>query len=182
MLKAIYTIGYGTRELADFLALLRKHRISYLIDIRSRPYSKFRPDFCRDPLRKGLSNAGIRYAYMGDLLGGTPDDPTCYTDGKADYQKISSTDSYSRGIARLKRASEQDPRVCLMCSEMKPEECHRSKLIGRSLSEAGIPVLHIASDNEIRTQEHIMDILQRWQPTFFDVRLNSRKTYVEQRK
>ena len=34
-----------------------------------------------------------------------------------------------------------------MCSEGKPEMCHRSKLIGATLDELGIPVLHIDEDD-----------------------------------
>ena len=40
-----------------------------------------------------------------------------------------------------------------MCSEGKPEQCHRSKLIGASLDEEEIPVIHIDENDEQQTQD-----------------------------
>ena len=48
---AILTIGYGGRTLDDFLRLLRSHGVQYVIDVRSVPGSRHRPEFCGDPLR-----------------------------------------------------------------------------------------------------------------------------------
>jgi uncharacterized protein (DUF488 family) len=76
----VYTIGYGTREIDAVITLLRRYRINYLIDIRSKPYSRYKPDFSKDKLEEHLKQAGIRYVFMGDSLGGRPDDPACYDD------------------------------------------------------------------------------------------------------
>ena len=40
--------------------------------------------------------------------------------------------------------------MVLMCSEGKPEMCHRSKLIAASLIELGIPVAHIDEHDTLR--------------------------------
>ena len=40
-----------------------------------------------------------------------------------------------------------------MCSEGRPEQCHRSKLIGEALAAAGIPVCHIDEDGGLLTQD-----------------------------
>ncbi|RJP32567.1 MAG: DUF488 domain-containing protein [Candidatus Omnitrophota bacterium] len=175
--RVIYTIGYGKRTTDELLTILADHHITYLIDVRSSPYSKFKPEFSKTSLQPTLAQAGIRYVFMGDLIGGTPEDPVCYTDGKADYDKIAETERYQKGIARLLSAFEQNLSICLMCSEGKPELCHRSKLIGNTLKQKGIPVLHINEENETKTQEYIMNVIEGWQMTLFDMPLLSRKTY-----
>ena len=85
----IFTIGYGAREIDVFIAVLQQQRIEYLLDVRSRPYSRYKPDSSRDLLDGHLRRAGIRYLFLGDALGGRPADPTCYdADGKVDYTSL----------------------------------------------------------------------------------------------
>jgi uncharacterized protein (DUF488 family) len=67
----LYTIGYGAREIDAFIDVLRAYEIVYLIDIRSRPYSRYKPDFSKEALAGHLEEAGIRYVFMGDTLGGS---------------------------------------------------------------------------------------------------------------
>ena len=121
---ALFTIGYGARSLDEFLAALKAHGIEFLIDVRSAPYSKFKPEFSKDLLEHHLERAGIRYVFMGDALGGQPKDPACYTDGKVDYDKVRGQPFFQAGLERLKRAFEQPRRVALMCSEGRPEQVH----------------------------------------------------------
>ena len=33
----IYTIGYGSRSIEQFIEVLQEHKIAYLIDVRSTP-------------------------------------------------------------------------------------------------------------------------------------------------
>src|SRR5215471_13500970 len=84
----MHTIGYGARTVEQLIAALQANRIEYLIDVRSSPYSKFKPEFSREPLEAALKARGIRYVFMGDTLGGQPRDADCYTDGKVDYDKV----------------------------------------------------------------------------------------------
>ena len=46
-LSPLYTIGYGARTLEAFIAALQAQRIAYVVDVRSAPYSKFKPEFSR---------------------------------------------------------------------------------------------------------------------------------------
>ena len=139
----IYTIGYGARSVEALLAVLQTWQIAFVIDIRSAPYSRFKPEFSKEPLAREIERRHIRYLYMGDLLGGRPADPACYRDGKVDYDLVKQTAAYQEGIGRLRRAFAQQRRVALLCSEGRPEECHRSKLIGESLTGLDIPVIHL---------------------------------------
>lgn len=171
MVGEIYTIGYGTRDIDEFMRCLMNHKIDYVVDVRSVPFSSRRPEFSRDALRARLKEVGIGYAFMGDQLGGRPDDDGCYVDGRVDYAKLGKRDYYLAGIDRLRRALEHDYRLCIMCSEGHPDQCHRSKLIGQSLAERGIEVYHIGADGVVKTQNQIIEILMGgqlglWQPLF----------------
>ncbi len=164
----IFTIGYGAREIDAFIAVLQQQRIEFLLDVRSRPHSRYKPDFSRDLLEGHLRRAGIRYLFLGDSLGGRPADPTCYdADGKVDYAAVEQRAFYREGLERVARAYEQGRRVALMCSEGKPEACHRSKLIGKSLTRRGIPVAHIDEHNELISQEEVLPRLTGGQLSFF---------------
>lgn len=180
----IFTIGYGARPIEAFLDLLAGHQIGYLIDIRSAPYSRYKPEFGREALERELRRRGIRYVYLGQQLGGRPDDPDCYVedggDGarKVDYEKVKQKEFYQQGLGRVKAAYEQRLRVVLMCSEGKPEHCHRSKLIGASLETMGIPVLHIDENDDLRTQAAILTRLTAGQLNLFgETTFTSRKRY-----
>ncbi|HRN68818.1 MAG TPA: DUF488 domain-containing protein [Promineifilum sp.] len=180
-MTAIYTIGYGARDIDAFMAALRRYNIAYLIDVRSQPYSRYKPDFSKDALEEHLRRGGIRYVYMGDTLGGRPDDPTCYdAEGKVDYTAVTQRDFYQAGIERLTKAWSQGLTVSLMCSEGKPEMCHRSKLIGRTLTERGLTVTHIDEHDEAISQAEVILRLTGGQLSLFeDTRpgSTSRKSY-----
>jgi uncharacterized protein (DUF488 family) len=177
--QPLFTIGYGARTLEEFLAALKKNGIEYLIDVRTAPYSKFKPEFSKDLLQYHVERAGIHYLFMGDTLGGQPKDPACHTDGKVDYGKVRAQAAFQSGIERLRKAFEQQRRAALMCSEGKPEQCHRSKLIGEALAAAGIPVCHIDEDGGMLTQTEVIVRLTKGQMDLFgQASFTSRKRYA----
>jgi uncharacterized protein (DUF488 family) len=176
----IFTLGYGSRSLDEVIGLLQKHDLQFLIDVRSQPYSRFKPEFSRAALDDRLRHAGIEYVFLGEQLGGRPADDACYTQGKVDYEKCRQQPGYLDGLARLRTAWEKHLRVALFCSEGKPEECHRSKLIGASLIEEGIAVLHIDERGELITQEQVTHRVTGGQGDLFGApakMLSSRKRY-----
>ncbi|MGZ3615941.1 MAG: DUF488 domain-containing protein [Ktedonobacteraceae bacterium] len=156
----IYTIGYGNRSIEDFVKLLKKFDIKFLVDIRSQPYSRFNTDFSKDELEKSLKQHSIRYIFMGNTLGGRPKDNSCYVDGKVDYAKVREKSFYQEGISYLHTAWGKQLPIALMCSEVKPQECHRSKLIGNTLVEHQIDVAHIDEAGATKTQLQINQIIQ----------------------
>lgn len=165
--RSIYTIGHGNRTVEDLIRLLQQHRIAYLIDVRSQPYSRYQPEFSQKDLESHLNAHGIRYVFMGDSLGGRPDAPECYTDGKVNYELLREQDFYQAGLERLENAWRQDLGVMLLCSEQKPENCHRSKLIGRSLVTRGIPVAHIDENDALLSQQDVRLRVIGGQPSLF---------------
>ena len=164
---SLFTIGYGARTMEEFITALQTYRIEYLIDVRSSPYSKFKLEFSREPLEAAVKAAGFRYVFMGDTIGGQPRDPDCYTDGKVDYEKVRQQGFFQKGIERLRKAYQQGIRSALMCSEGRPEQCHRSKMIGEALAAIGIPLHHIDEDGQSLTQTQVMDRLTGGQLDFF---------------
>ena len=177
--RTLYSIGYGTRTIDEFVAALRRHQIEYVIDVRSSPYSRFRPEFSQAPLMSALKQRGLRYVFMGDLLGGQPKDQNCYTDGKVDYEKVRTKTFFKAGLDRLKKAHEQPIRAALLCSEGRPEQCHRAKLIGEALAAMGIPISHIDEDGQLCGQEEVIRRLTGGQLDLFGQPVfTSRKRYA----
>ncbi len=163
----IWTIGYGSRSIAEFIEVLQQYEIVYLIDVRSVPHSSYKPEFSKKPLANEVEKHGIRYVFMGDLLGGKPDDESCYVNGMVDYEKVNIAEFYQRGIERLHTAFSQQQRIALMCAEGKPEHCHRTKLISTTLTHQNLPVIHIDENSEQITQEQVIDRITGGQLNLF---------------
>ena len=85
---------------------------------------------------------------MGEALGGRPRRDTLYRDGAADYEAMAIEPEYVAGLDRLHGVAARS-RVCLMCAERDPLDCHRCLLVARSLAERGVAVAHILHDGAI---------------------------------
>lgn len=169
MSKPVYTIGHGTRKADEFLALLQQYNIRYLLDVRSRPYSRFNPQYNKQQLQTFLQENGITYVFMGDTLGGRPDDPDCYdAQGKISYEVLRDKPYFKEGIERVKTALAKDLDIALMCSERKPAECHRSRLIGQVLSKEHIELRHIDDLGGLKDQSTVMKEPGKGLPSLFD--------------
>jgi uncharacterized protein (DUF488 family) len=165
----LLTLGYGGRSETDILALLAHHGIEYVIDVRSTPWSRYRPEFSQDQLASSLRAHGIRYLFMGSELGGRPDDPACYDDdGRVDYRACECRPAFREGIARLQGAWRAGHFVALMCSEGRPEDCHRTKLVAAALVEAGVEVRHIDERGTLRSHDEVLDRLRGSQITLLE--------------
>ena len=159
--RAILTVGHSNHSLDGFLALLSKHRVAAVADLRSAPYSRFSPHFNRDALAAALKNRAIGYAYLGRELGGRPDDPACYEEGRVSYERIARTARFQDGLTRVEdmaaRGRAARGRVALMCAEKEPLDCHRTLLVARALE--GVCVAHILADGTLEAHEETMERL-----------------------
>jgi hypothetical protein len=98
----IRTIGYGARTIEQFVEAIQAVGTQYLVDVRSAPYSRFKPEFSRGPLAARLAQSGIHYVFMGDAPGGRPDDPSCYdADGRVDYAQCRLRPRFVEGLESL---------------------------------------------------------------------------------
>ncbi len=152
MIDTLFTIGYSGLAIDAFIALLEKHKITALCDVRSMPYSSRNLDFNREPLKKALKSRNIEYVFLGEELGARPTDLSCYVDGKAIYQKIASTTLFKNGLERIKLGMKKNFVLALMCAEKDPMTCHRSILICRHLRRPGIDIRHIIDHETTETQ------------------------------
>lgn len=154
--RPILTIGYGLREIDEVVGLLRRHAVEYVGDVRSVPFSRRRPEFSRGPLSQTLRSENIRYVFLGDVLGGRPDDPSCYDeDGHVDYDRCKRSQIFDAGIERVETAYREAHALALLCSEGRPEDCHRSKLLAEMLVQRGVPVCHVNELGDLVEHEEV---------------------------
>jgi uncharacterized protein (DUF488 family) len=164
----ILTVGYGARSIEEFVAVLEDVGAEYLVDVRSAPYSRFKPEFSRESLAAALEPHGIRYVFMGKELGGKPDDPGYVgADGRVDYGRLRLRPAFADGLTGLEAGWEAGHTLVLMCSEGKPQECHRTKLIAEELVALGVHVAHIDEQGAIRSHDEIMAMITDGQETLF---------------
>jgi uncharacterized protein (DUF488 family) len=142
----IFTIGHSNTAFEALLENLRAYSIEAVADVRSQPASRYTPHFNRSELTWQLQEAGIRYAFMGDTLGGRPAGAEYYDgEGHVRYDLWSASDAFRDGIEDLMKQL-RSARIALMCAEEDPARCHRHLLIARVLRRRGIDgrtILHL---------------------------------------
>ncbi len=155
----IFTIGHSSLTADDFVRLLRSQGIDVVADVRSQPYSKRYPQYSRDDLRNLLRRAGLRYAFLGDQLGGRPASQQFYfEDGHVNYAAWAASDEFRIGLDRL-IASAAKWRIAMVCAEEDPATCHRHLLIARALRDLRgwdpARILHIRSTGRLQTDAEV---------------------------
>ena len=122
----IFTIGHSNKPISLLIALLIMHDIEVLVDCRSRPYSRYNPQFNRENMRRELEKAGIKYEWRGNNMGGLD-------------SNVHEEEAYEEYSERAKAGE----RIALCCSEGKPERCHRSWTLAPEFVKRGLCVYHI---------------------------------------
>jgi len=156
-MPGIFTIGHSNASSAGFVALLQRHAIALLVDVRAAPYSRRHPQFRRETLAAALDLAGVRYRWLGAALGGLREargasvhtalaEPAfqAYAAHMADADFIAAVDKLVDVGGRY--------RVALMCAEADHRHCHR-QFIADALAARGIGVTHIGHDDSL--QPHV---------------------------
>ncbi|HZZ73111.1 MAG TPA: DUF488 domain-containing protein [Pirellulales bacterium] len=142
----VWTIGHSTRTSKEFVALLRAHRITRVVDVRKLPGSRRHPQFNQTELAATLAAEGILYSHLpglGGLRRGVENSPNGAWRNKsfrafADYMQ---TDAFQAALRPVLEWAVSE-RPALMCAEAVPWQCHRS-LIADALVAAEVPVWHI---------------------------------------
>ena len=104
MKTSLYSIGHGHKSIEEFIEELNSFKISYLIDVRTVPYSKWNPEFNQENLKRDLNKyCQIRYDWWGNpesdsYIGGRPLSTECLDDdGFFDYKEMAKDYRFKRG-------------------------------------------------------------------------------------
>lgn len=124
--RVIYTIGHSNVSAEKLLERLRTYEIDRVIDVRSRPYSRWCPQFNKNQLEVVLAADDINYDWRGNNLGGL--------DVNTDYEKTLQW--------VFDRAAYES--IVLMCSEASYLKCHRYSVLTPDLAALGAELVHIS--------------------------------------
>lgn len=165
----IYTAGYGNRGFERYVELLKSYGVTHLVDVRSVPQSSYWEDFRRERLERIVPPTGLHYVYMGDTLGGVYNSASaCKSPETFDPSAAAVEPRFQVGLEKLiAAASDKSKVICLMCACLRPHRCHRSRLVGRALSERGVEVLHLDEKGEPKAQAVIEEESRNPQGTLF---------------
>jgi uncharacterized protein (DUF488 family) len=144
----VYTVGHGLQALDDLLNNLAAHSIDLVVDVRSHPSSSRAPHFSRESLREAVAGRGIEYAWMGRALGGRPGAELRTANGAPDYERMALQPATADALDRLADAAPAR-KIALLCSESRPEHCHRSRMLEPELEKRGVAVDHILPDGQL---------------------------------
>lgn len=153
-MATVYSIGHGSRDPDSFVGLLKAARIERLIDVRAVPRSRRHPQFGYGPLGARLAAEGIAYDWQGRALGGLrrAGDADRHS-GLAEpafraYAEHMESAAFAAAAGTLAQAA-QGARVCMMCAEREPAQCHRT-LIADWLLARGHRVVHLLDGGALR--------------------------------
>jgi uncharacterized protein (DUF488 family) len=130
-LPPLFTIGYEKTALGDVLRTLKQAKVELLIDTRAVAASR-RAGFSKSMLAASLEEQGIKYLHLQKL--GTP------AEGREAaragdfktlwhiYGKHIKTKAAREELDELESLLRQGRRICLLCYERDPDECHRSRI------------------------------------------------------
>lgn len=145
---SLYTIGHSTRSLDEFIALLREHGVTGLVDVRSIPRSGRYPHFNGDALASALQAANIVYRHMPGLGGrrgrtkGAPSRNTFWREeGFRNFADYAESPAFATTLAELRALAREQP-VAIMCAEAVWWRCHR-RIISDYLVADSEAVRHI---------------------------------------
>jgi uncharacterized protein (DUF488 family) len=153
-LKAVYTIGHSTRRIDELIAVLRAHKITALVDIRSYPGSRRLPQFNRESLERSLPEAGIRYVWEKRLGGRRKkilsDSPNTglRNDSFRNYADHMLTAEFQQGATDVLKLAEESP-TAIMCAERMWFQCHRM-LVSDYYVANGVDIRHIDAEGPAR--------------------------------
>lgn len=148
----LFTVGHSTHNIEIFLEFLTRNGVTAIGDVRSRPYSRFSPQFSRETLKKSLRQANLAYTFLGKEFGARSDNPACYKAGKVQYELLAKQEVFAEGVSRVIEGVKRYT-IALMCAEKDPIECHRALLVARYFHQNGIPIAHIHADGSIEPHD-----------------------------
>ena len=143
----LYTIGFTKKSLEEFVNLLKKNKITKIIDIRLNRDSQLSGFAKSKDLKYVLEEVlKIKYEVIPEF---SPTNELLKT-----YQKDKDWEKYEKGFSELIKERElerfkdivldEKERICLLCSEEKADKCHR-RLLAEFFSRLGnkVNIIHL---------------------------------------
>jgi uncharacterized protein (DUF488 family) len=139
----LFTIGYEQAKPDAVLGELKRAKVDLLVDTRAVAASR-RPGFSKRQLAASLDEIGIAYLHLQKL--GTP------AEGRQAaragdmtklwriYDKHLETPDAKEAMAGLLALVRSGKRICLLCFERDPAQCHRSRIAAIVQSRTGAKV------------------------------------------
>lgn len=145
-MQTIFTIGHSTHSLPELVALLERHGLEQVVDVRKLPRSRRLPQFDRTALEQALPAARVDYTQIGELGGfrrPRRESPNTgwRSGGFRAYADYMLSDEFQVALERLERLARTRP-TAVMCAEGLWWRCHR-RLIADALTVRGWSVFHV---------------------------------------
>ena len=130
-MQTLFTIGYEKAKPAAVLGELKRAKVDLLVDTRAVAASR-RPGFSKRQLAAALDEAGIAYIHL-QKLGTSAQGRQAARAGDFEalwriYDKHIKTAEAQDALGELLALIKSGKRVCLLCYERDPNECHRSRI------------------------------------------------------
>ena len=149
MQKKLFTIGYQSTTVRNFLDALRDAGVNLLVDVRAVAMSR-RPGFAKSALTANLNGAGIRYLHLRKL--GTPSDGRVaaragrHEEMHRIFREQLATEAAQEELHVLADLVRGQQHVALMCFEAEAQYCHRT-IVADALRElVDIDVINLMPD------------------------------------
>ena len=126
----IYTIGFSKKNLKEFIARLKNAGVKKVIDVRLNNTSQLAGYAKKEDLEYVLGLVGIDYEHHPELAP-TEDLLKSYKKKQItwqEYEKIYKNLLIQREPLQGVDFGKQEGSVCLLCSEDRPDCCHRRLL------------------------------------------------------
>lgn len=140
----ILTAGTSNGSWASFQRLIELSGADTVIDVRSRPYSRW-PHFNQPALKTRLNYIGLPCVYLGHQLGGL------MKGDERTYHEVSRSPEFRDGIVRVQEIASRCQPI-IICAEHDPLQCHRFLLISRVMTAEGAEIGHVLRTGEIESQ------------------------------
>lgn len=99
-MKDIYTIGYSCFKIDEFVDVLKKYKITSLIDVRSNPFSKFYVEYNQHNLKTILKANGIIYRNYKIEFGAQQEDKKYHEKGYLDFEEYTKSGLFLEAVKK----------------------------------------------------------------------------------
>jgi uncharacterized protein (DUF488 family) len=147
----IATIGYQATTVPAFLHSLTQEGVELLVDVRAVASSR-RPGFSKTALAANLASVGIDYLHLRGL--GTPADGRAaaragrHAEMHAIFREHLGTEQAQAELETLAGIVRGGRRVCLLCYEADPAECHRTLVVEALRKDLNLAVTDLRPEME----------------------------------